>query len=450
MLDLLLSFINYLIIYIRPFIINFIFHPPNPKGYRLEKGNSNIEKEEITFLQNSNLKELKYKKENYNLINYKYIKIPDKENNSFIPLLKIEPKNPFKICIIYSHGNSSDIGTSLPECVDLSLNTNSSILSYDYPSFGLCNNKPLNEENVYYNIKKTYEYAKNVLKYNSNQIILYGFSLGTGISFDLACNKNFPIAGCILQAPFLSIMRIRYYLNKTYFFDFFNSCDKANNLTCPLMIIHGNKDTIVPYIHGRILAKLVPKNYLYEFVHIKGAGHNNIFKNKKEYIYKKIRNFLEHCTNINFNENNNNNNINGNNNNSNNKYENKNEGILNTNNILNDITSHKSNINIENLKNCNINSINYRYKSYEEIQKINIQELKNNYSNYITKSHDLLPYVIKNYEKKINNNNHEEKNEIMKNNIFNKNNSNQIIHESSISIEIDEQKNISYIPPKNK
>jgi hypothetical protein len=210
MLDLLLSFINYLIIYIRPFIINFIFHPPNPKGYRLEKGNSNIEKEEITFLQNSNLKELKYKKENYNLINYKYIKIPDKENNSFIPLLKIEPKNPFKICIIYSHGNSSDIGTSLPECVDLSLNTNSSILSYDYPSFGLCNNKPLNEENVYYNIKKTYEYAKNVLKYNSNQIILYGFSLGTGISFDLACNKNFPIAGCILQAPFLSIMRIRY------------------------------------------------------------------------------------------------------------------------------------------------------------------------------------------------------------------------------------------------
>jgi hypothetical protein len=76
--------------------------------------------------------------------------------------------------------------------------------------------------------------------------------------------------------------------------------------------------------------------------------------------------------------------------------------------------------------------------------------LKNNYSNYITKSHDLLPYVIKNYEKKINNNNNEEKNENMKNNIFNKNNSNQIIHESSISIEIDEQKNISYIPPKNK
>jgi pimeloyl-ACP methyl ester carboxylesterase len=448
MLDLLISFINYLIISIRSFLRNFIFYPPNPKGYRLEKNITNKDKEEITFLQNSNLKELKYKKENYNLINYKYIKIPDKENNSYIPLLKIEPKNPFKICIIYSHGNSADIGTSLQECVDLSLNTNSSILSYDYPSFGLCKNKPLNEENVYYNMKKTYEYAKNVLKYNSNQIILYGFSLGTGISFHLACNKNFPIAGCILQAPFLSILRIRYYLNQTYFFDYFNSCDKANNLCSPLMIIHGNKDTIVPYIHGRILAKLVPKNFLFEFVHIKGAGHNNIFKNEKEYIYKKIRNFLEYCTKINFNENNNINGINMNNN-SNNKNENKNEGIYNMNNILNDITSHRSNINFDNLRNFNIHPINYRYKSYDEIQKINIQEFKNNLSNYITKSHDNIPCVTKNYEKICHINKKEKNNEKLKNNILNNNNNDQIIHESSISIKINEQKNQSNISSKN-
>ena len=53
--------------------------------------------------------------------------------------------------------------------------------------------------------------------FNGIQIILYGFSLGTGISFHLACNKNFPIAGCILQAPFLSILRIRYYLNVRFF-----------------------------------------------------------------------------------------------------------------------------------------------------------------------------------------------------------------------------------------
>lgn len=448
MLDLYISFVNFLIIWIRSLINVFIFRPPNPQGYKLTKISKNSHLEEISFLIKKKDGTTTYKNLEFDKISYDYIKIPDIENNSFIPLLVIRPIDHKQICIIYSHGNSADIGTSLQECVDLSLNTNSSILSYDYPSFGLCKNKPLNEENVYYNMKKTYEYAKNVLKYNSNQIILYGFSLGTGISFHLACNKNFPIAGCILQAPFLSILRIRYYLNQTYFFDYFNSCDKANNLCSPLMIIHGNKDTIVPYIHGRILAKLVPKNFLFEFVHIKGAGHNNIFKNEKEYIYKKIRNFLEYCTKINFNENNNINGINMNNN-SNNKNENKNEGIYNMNNILNDITSHRSNINFDNLRNFNIHPINYRYKSYDEIQKINIQEFKNNLSNYITKSHDNIPCVTKNYEKICHINKKEKNNEKLKNNILNNNNNDQIIHESSISIKINEQKNQSNISSKN-
>lgn len=90
--------------------------------------------------------------------------------------------------------------------------------------------------------------------YQPQNIIIYGFSLGTGIAFDLACDKNYPNGGVILQSPFLSLTRIFYNFKKTYYFDIFNSCGNAKFCESTIYIIHGSKDKIVPYIHGRILA----------------------------------------------------------------------------------------------------------------------------------------------------------------------------------------------------
>ena len=221
MLDLYISFVNFLIIWIRSLINVFIFRPPNPQGYKLTKISKNSHLEEISFLIKKKDGTTTYKNLEFDKISYDYIKIPDIENNSFIPLLVIRPINHKKICIIYSHGNSGDLGTSFFECLELSYYSKSCILLYDYPSFGECKNKPLTESNVYYNIRKTYDYAKNILKYKNEQIFLYGFSLGTGISFDLACKNNVKLAGCILQAPFLSILITTYDLIKTYFFDYY-------------------------------------------------------------------------------------------------------------------------------------------------------------------------------------------------------------------------------------
>lgn len=78
---------------------------------------------------------------------------------------------------------------------------------YEYPGYGLCNNKKLTEESVYHNIRKVYSYAKMELNFLSEEIIVYGHSLGTGPSVDIAIDQNFPVAAVILQAPFLSILR---------------------------------------------------------------------------------------------------------------------------------------------------------------------------------------------------------------------------------------------------
>jgi hypothetical protein len=100
-------------------------------------------------------------------------------------------------------------------------------------------------------------------------------------------------------------MRIIYDIKKTFFLDIFPNCDKIKNLKTKTLFIHGTEDNVIPYIHGRILAKLMPDKYLYQFLSVKDGGHNNLFiDNKdKENIFEKIKEFISFCSGIDINPN---------------------------------------------------------------------------------------------------------------------------------------------------
>ena len=332
MLDLLISYLNFFIIGIKYIVRIIAFQPPNPKGYRIINENNEIQEIprndniEILFVMtkkpkkdDSNNKpknkkaEEEYNKKNRKLIykpapnhyaNYELVYMETTDNNIKIPAFIFKPKNTNyfdnyyynylnRYIIIYCHGNSGDIGTSFMECQMLSMNLCCEVLCFEYPGYGLSKDiNNINEKRSYFNIRQAYDYVKEKLKFLPQNIIIYGFSLGTGIAFDLACDKRYPIGGVILQSAFLSIIRTIYNFKKTYYFDIFNSCDKAKYCNSNIFFIHGDKDTIVPYIHGRILAKLIPKQYFYGFYTVHGANHNDILKVARREIYEKILDFI--------------------------------------------------------------------------------------------------------------------------------------------------------------
>ena len=333
MIDLLISYLNFIILSIR-FIVKFLaFRPPDPKGVRIKENkdsndinenefdNKNIEilfqvpvkkenknnKTDETKKINSNIKKtpennnekiqkkLEYRPAENKYSNFELIFFDNKETNIKIPAFIFKPKEyyQFNCIIIYCHGNSGDIGTSFIECQILARNLGCNVLSFEYPGYGLSQDfNNTNEKRAYLYIQQAYKYARDELHYSPYDIFIYGFSLGTGIAFNLACDKDYPNGGVILQSPFLSITRIFYNFKKTYYFDIFNSCDKAKFCESTIFIIHGNKDTIVPYVHGRILAKLIPKKYLYGFYTVNDANHNDIIKFAKEQLYINIKTFL--------------------------------------------------------------------------------------------------------------------------------------------------------------
>lgn len=111
------------------------------------------------------------------------------------------------------------------------------------------------------------------------QRVLYGESLGSGVAVELA-SKGHGRA-LILEAPFTSlpavgaahypVFPVRWLMR-----DRFDSLAKIGSVTLPLLLIHGDKDRVIPVKFGQKLFESAnePKQALI----IPGAGHNNLYE----------------------------------------------------------------------------------------------------------------------------------------------------------------------------
>ena len=93
-------------------------------------------------------------------------------------------------------------------------------------------------------------------------IILYGESLGTAVAIEIGQNKNF--AGIILEAPFTSMVDIGkkhypFFPVKLLLKDKFDSQKKIKNINSPILVMHGKKDTVVPFYMGEKIYDLANK-----------------------------------------------------------------------------------------------------------------------------------------------------------------------------------------------
>ena len=163
--------------------------------------------------------------------------------------------NKFKT-VLFLHGNAGSLENrtyKLNHFKDLNVN----FLIIAWRGFSGNEGKP-NEEGLYEDGRSAIRWLK-AKGISERSIILYGESLGTGVSVEIAQNKNY--AGVILESPFTSMVD----MGKKYypFFpvrlllkDKFESYKKINNIKIPVLIIHSKVDKIVPYKMGKAMYKL--------------------------------------------------------------------------------------------------------------------------------------------------------------------------------------------------
>ncbi len=199
-------------------------------------------------------------------------------------------KNPeAKYILLVSHGNGVDISDMLPFYHEARRH-GFEVVGYDYQGYGLSEGYP-SERNCYQDIFRVYSYLVDDLKIDPERIVVFGHSLGSGPSVELATTK--PVAGLILQGAFTSAVRVvtRY---KILAVDYFNNLKKIRNLTAPILVIHGDKDEIISIYHGKTLYKYAGDNNVFKkFLEIKDGTHSGLFLQQPKLFWNTIDEFLQ-------------------------------------------------------------------------------------------------------------------------------------------------------------
>lgn len=188
--------------------------------------------------------------------------------------------------IIYSHGNAEDVADRVWSFATFT-NNGLSVLAYDYPGYGLSPGKPT-EAGVYAAADAAYTYLTEKCNVKPEEIIVYGRSIGSGPSCYLA--EKHPVGGLILECGFTSITRTvtRIRIVPT---DAFPNINRIQNIRCPILFLHGEEDSIVPFSHAQKMyaAAHEPKYKLW----IPGCDHANIIQFIGTNYDKTISDFLK-------------------------------------------------------------------------------------------------------------------------------------------------------------
>jgi fermentation-respiration switch protein FrsA (DUF1100 family) len=183
------------------------------------------------------------------------------------------PPRGEKPVVLYFHGNGGSLRFRVDRFRALAAD-GTGLIALSYRGYGGSSGRPT-EKGLIDDALAAYAFA--AARYPASRLALWGESLGTGVAVALAAQK--PVGRIVLESPFTSIADIA---AQIYWFfpvrllikDSFRSDLLIGTVTAPFLILHGDKDSIVPIALGDELYKLItaPKR----FVRFPGAGHNEL------------------------------------------------------------------------------------------------------------------------------------------------------------------------------
>ena len=183
------------------------------------------------------------------------VKIKTKDNIELISWYHRKNSNNYKT-ILFLHGNAGSLENRIHKINHFKhMNVNFLLISWRGFSGNL--GKP-NETNLYEDAKKAVKWL-NDKGVASENIILYGESLGTGVAVEIGQTNEFN--SIILESPYTSMekaAKIYYpYLPVNLLLkDRYDTIKKIKNIKIPVLIMHGKKDNIVPFFMGEKLYQM--------------------------------------------------------------------------------------------------------------------------------------------------------------------------------------------------
>jgi fermentation-respiration switch protein FrsA (DUF1100 family) len=155
--------------------------------------------------------------------------------------------------LVYFHGNAGHIGHRADRARPY-IDAGFGVLLVEYRGYGGNPGRPT-EDGLYADARAAVDFLTQQ-DVAPDRMVLYGESLGTAVAVQIARERD--CAALVLEAPFTSVAAVaqsRYWMFpvRHLVVDKFDSLAKIGTLRCPLFVMHGEADGVVPIRFGRQL-----------------------------------------------------------------------------------------------------------------------------------------------------------------------------------------------------
>ena len=208
-------------------------------------------------------------------------------------LFESDKKDPF---ILYFHGNG-EIVTDYDDLGPVFIQRNINFMPVDYRGYGFSTGEPT----IVNMLEDAVKISEFVVKMRKEQgftgpLAVMGRSLGSASALELVSSTDYFDA-LIIESGFSDFKRLLITLgfydeNFKTLEDPLNHNEKIKIFKKPVLIIHGEKDEIIPFREGKSLfeSNESPDK---KFVEIKKAGHNSIFMYGMDIYFNEITKLFE-------------------------------------------------------------------------------------------------------------------------------------------------------------
>jgi len=147
--------------------------------------------------------------------------------------------------VLYFHGNGGALNLRAERFAWL-IADGTGLLALSYRGYGGSTGKPT-EDGLMRDARAAYDFTS--ARYPAKRIVLFGESIGTAVAIALAAERS--VGGVILDAPFTSAIDVgaaaypfapvRWILKDT-----FRSDQRIARVSAPILVLHGERDGVVP------------------------------------------------------------------------------------------------------------------------------------------------------------------------------------------------------------
>lgn len=179
---------------------------------------------------------------------------------------------PTGLALLFLHGNAGNASHRLPDAARLAAQ-GFAVLLPDYRGYGLSEGRP-DEAGVHADARAALFWLERE-GFPPEQVVVFGRSLGGAIAVELARGR--PLAALVLESTFTSVADMAREMIGVGLGPLlrgrFDAASAIGEIRAPLLMLHGDRDEIVPFELGRRLFERAPEPKTFET--LRGAGHND-------------------------------------------------------------------------------------------------------------------------------------------------------------------------------